>query len=90
MVKLFIREAASSVAQLKKAYHDGDFNKINTVAHRIKPSIDNMGIGSLKNVIREIETLAELNQSSEQLDTLIANLETTITLVINELKNYAN
>jgi CheY-like chemotaxis protein/HPt (histidine-containing phosphotransfer) domain-containing protein len=90
MVKLFISEATSSVAQIKIAYQDGDFSKVKAIAHRIKPSIDNMGISSLKNDIREIENQAELYQPSKQLDTLITHLATKITLVINDLKNFMN
>jgi len=90
MVNLFIKEAASSVSQIKIAFQDGDFSKVKAIAHRIKPSIDNMGISSLKNDIREIEKHAEIYLSSKQLDTLITKLETKIALVINDLKEYLN
>ena len=84
MVKLFIKDSASSVTQIKNAFEDGDFSKVKAIAHRIKPSIDNMGISSLKNDIREIENQAETYRSSMQLDTLITHLETKIALVIND------
>lgn len=86
MIDLFIVYGPESVQELKEAYAAGDFEKIRKIAHRIKPSIDNLGITSLVEDIRTIESKAEIYRTSIQLEKLISKLETVFTIVVNELK----
>jgi len=59
MIQLFIDQTPKSVTELKAAYDIGDFIKVKEIAHRIKPSIDTLGIDVLKNEIRAIEKNAD-------------------------------
>ncbi len=86
MIQLFIEHTPASVLEISNAYSEGDFEKIKKVAHRLKPSIDNMGIAELKNEIREIEELAEANKPSERLEKLISTLQNVVEDVLLELK----
>jgi HPt (histidine-containing phosphotransfer) domain-containing protein len=74
------------VDEIKEAYAAGDFEKVSKTAHRIKPSIDNLGIASLKEPIREIEKNAQAYQTSQQLEQLITKLDKTIIQVVNKLE----
>ena len=87
MIDLFKQHTPASVAEIVNAYKNSDFEIIKKVAHRLKPSIDNMGIEMLKNEIREIEELAESGQHSEKLEMLIEQLEQVVNSVIVELNN---
>lgn len=90
MISLFIDQTPAATDSIKSAYTSNDFSKVKAVAHRIKPSIDNMEIHSLKSEIRQIESLAGENQSSPELTSLINHLDLTITLVVEDLlKNEA-
>jgi PAS domain S-box-containing protein len=86
MLSLFSEQIPLSLTTIKEAYLVKDFSEIKTVAHRIKPSIDNMGIVSLKNEIRQIEKLALENKESEELDNLIQYLCKTLDIVIEEIQ----
>jgi DNA-binding response OmpR family regulator len=90
MVNMFIEQGPASVKEILDAYEIKDLAKVNQVAHRMKTSIHNMGIASLKNEISEIELLAQHNESSERLDSLISSLETVINEVIIQLKDSKN
>ena len=90
MVQLFIDKIPMSVAEIKVGFDSGDYDKVKAVAHRIKPSIDFMGIDSLKNEIIEIENNAEIFQSSEQMEKLIYKLDSVINEVVDSLKQLAN
>jgi len=86
MIQLFIIQTPKSVSELKAAYDIGDFSKVKAIAHRIKPSIDTLGIDVLKNEIREIEKNADKYKSSERLNGLISKIAKVIEKVITDLK----
>jgi PAS domain S-box-containing protein len=87
MIMLFMEQVPSSLVEIHAAVEQNDFIKISAVAHKIKPSIDNMGIGSLKNVIRQIESLAQKNQHSQELNLKIEKLDYVLKETIKALEN---
>jgi len=90
MVNMFIEQGPASVKEILDAHKIKDLTTVSKVAHRMKTSINNMGIASLKKEITEIELLAEKNEPSEHLDTLISKLEKVTAEVVNKLKASLN
>ncbi len=86
MINLFIDQVPAAVEEIQAAYLDKNFDVVKRTAHRIKPSIDNMGIGTLKAEVREIEALAIENQNSPKLIQLIQQLDSTIKKVVHSLQ----
>lgn len=86
MIKLFSEQAPLSVQEIKEAYGQKDLEKVKAVAHRLKPSIDNMGIHSLTKEIRQIETLALSGDQEQELPGLIEQLETVLVEVVGRLQ----
>jgi len=86
MISLFVEQAKVSLDEINFAYKLNDHDKIHKVAHRLKPSIDNMGISSLKKEIRELESLAKDQMNVKELSPLIEYLNTTLLKVIEALK----
>ena len=86
IITLFISEAGISLEEIHAANQGNDFNTIKAVVHRIKPTIENMGIASLQNNVRQIEKLAILNKPSDELNKLIEELDTTLKNVIESLQ----
>jgi CheY-like chemotaxis protein len=86
MVHLFIQQASLAVEDIKNEYGINHLVKVKDIAHKIKPSIDSMGISLLTSTIREIENLAQQGDSSNKLPTLINDLEVIqyYILIINE------
>lgn len=87
MIGIFIDMANRSISEIKDAYHKDDFKTISKVAHRLKPSIDNMGIVILKEEIRELESSAEAYKRSEKLEKLLVHTEKILKEVIVQLKH---
>lgn len=90
MLRLFIEQVPDSVGEIKEAYLRADFEKIQKTAHKIKPTIDIMGIVSLKEDIRDIEKNAKIYKSSELLETLIRRLDKEIEKVVENLEQHQN
>lgn len=87
MIEIFIDHTPTSMLEIKNAYELQDFITISKIAHRMKPSIDNMGIHSLKNPIRELESTAKTEVvDKEKVSFLIGIIENTLEKVIGELK----
>ncbi|MBL7749459.1 MAG: response regulator, partial [Chitinophagaceae bacterium] len=88
MVRLFIDHIPPSVVEIERAAKESRFDTVRAVAHKIKPTIDNMGISSLYNVVREIEKYAEDTGSVEILLANIVTLKEVIGAVAEQLQEY--
>ncbi|RYC69002.1 PAS domain S-box protein [Spirosoma sordidisoli] len=86
MISLFCTETPAAAAQIKAAYESGDFETIKYLAHRTKPSIDNLGIESQRAPIRQIEQLAVTDPASPELKTLIDNFERAVINVTTHMR----
>lgn len=78
MLSLFCQQGPATVKQISESYAKQDFDRIKADAHRLKPSIDNLGISRLRNEIREIEKLAVDKERSPRFEFLISFLEKTV------------
>lgn len=90
MINLFIELVPESMLELKMAYQAGEFVQVSRVAHRIIQTIHNMGIVSLKEVLREIEQFADTYKKSEKLSSLINQLEATLKIVVESIQKEIN
>jgi PAS domain S-box-containing protein len=57
MVQLFLSTSAEALTQFREYQQAKNWEEVSALAHKMKASIDNMGISSLKTEIREVETL---------------------------------
>ncbi len=86
MVMLFVNQAPADVREIREAFAEGNLSTVRSVAHRMKPSLDNLGIHSLHGLIREIETSPETADPGGQSEKNIAELERVISLVVYQLR----
>lgn len=86
MIAIFIEQSETSLKQINTSYLNSDLNDVYQIAHRIKPSIDSMGIISLKETIRFIEKEAKEKNNTPELATQIQYLTKILNQVILQLK----
>ncbi|WP_231491346.1 PAS domain S-box protein [Pedobacter sp. Leaf170] len=86
MVDMFCEQTPLSVKEMIDAYHDNDFQQMGAIAHKIKPSIDNLNISSLQKVIRDIETIGKEGLDGSSLPEALKKTELTIDKVTAKLK----
>jgi PAS domain S-box-containing protein len=86
MTRLFIDQTPVAIQEMISAYDAADYRAVKEIAHRIKPSIDNMGIITLKEPIREIEKFAETYKSAGKLETLITEVDMVVQSVVRQLR----
>ncbi|MFY7965798.1 MAG: PAS domain S-box protein [Chitinophagaceae bacterium] len=87
MTTLFCDQTEIAVTEIKEHFANNELVKVSSLAHKIKPSLDNLKIDSLKTVIREIEKDAKENINNESIKKKIDILDEVISKVILELRN---
>lgn len=73
MIKIFVEHIPQSLKEMEEAFELEDYETVGKIAHRIKPSIDNMGIDLLKGVAKEIELMCK--NSDLQKDALRSRMD---------------
>lgn len=86
MVSLFIRQGPADIEQLQAALSKQDYVTVRSVAHRMKPSIDNMGITAARDNIRKAETWDENNHPDSELEQLLARISKVILETVTQLQ----
>lgn len=86
MVKLFCEQSPVMIGQMKEAYGAEKLEVMGAVAHKLKPSIDNLKINTLKQVIRSIEKAGKEQSKTEEVATQIQLIEEIINKTIKKLK----
>ncbi|MCC5916120.1 MAG: PAS domain S-box protein [Cryomorphaceae bacterium] len=87
MCEIFVQVATETIEKLTAALATRDISTINKVAHKIKPSIDQMGIEKIKGVIRFLEKYDQEKDTGlkENVDDVISTLRQVISDLRNEV-----
>jgi PAS domain S-box-containing protein len=83
---IFIEHTPSAIQEIKLTASRGDFETMGKIAHRIKPSLDNLGIKTMFQVIRDIENYDGAMGDVNALGDKILQLEETVLAVIDHIK----
>ncbi|MEN9549010.1 MAG: Autoinducer 2 sensor kinase/phosphatase LuxQ [Bacteroidota bacterium] len=86
MAQLFYLQVPLSVSEMKKAFEENELEKMGAIAHKIKPSIDNLYITSLKQIIRDIEKAGKENKQTPELSANIEFVHHTINTIVTQLQ----
>ena len=86
MVDIFIKQCEESSYLIKEANQAQNMEVLYQQVHKIKPSVDSMGIASLKDTTRWIEKIAREGNYSKELKQNIEFLLSTLEKVVKELK----
>jgi CheY-like chemotaxis protein/HPt (histidine-containing phosphotransfer) domain-containing protein len=86
MTTMFCEITPPLVREMIAAYNAHDLEKMGSIAHKIKPSLDNLNIGSLKEVIRDIELAGRENREPAGLPGWLDRTETVLARVVEQMK----
>jgi CheY-like chemotaxis protein len=86
MIGIFTEQTTISIEQIKTAYDNKNLEALYQVAHKIKPSLDSMGIIALRENIREVEMSAKEGNDSHILASKIEFLLSTLNEALVQLK----
>lgn len=86
MLKMFVDQVPKHLEEMKEKFEANEWVAVGEIAHRIKPTIDNMGIVASKNTIREIEKIGKCGIDTGSLQQLIEKVEKDIGLAVDAIK----
>lgn len=85
MIELFVNIIPPSLQKMKIAFQDKDFKTLNAIAHRIKPSINDLGVTQISHEIKQVEFLSLENPKSVLLPKFLVKIENVLNQVITQL-----
>jgi len=86
MVDLFCDQSPQMIKEMLAAYQQRDFVSVAGIAHKIKPSIDNLNIKRLSPIIREIERIGKEDPENSKLSALLNEADDIMTLVVEQMR----
>ena len=86
MVQIFLDTIPPSIDQLNDELQKQDWDALSKLAHKMKSTIDSMGIVSLKDVIRHIESNGKQKNNLESLPAWVKQVDEVLKESIQQLK----
>ena len=86
MVQLFVETAPPTVAELQQALQAQQWDRVGKLAHKLKSTIDSMGVNTLKDEIRTIESNGKHQQHTDELPPLVQKVAEVVSACIGQLK----
>jgi HPt (histidine-containing phosphotransfer) domain-containing protein len=86
MVALFIETVPQNLQDLISATTIGNWEQVGKTAHKLKSTVDSMGIKSIRQEIRTVEANARQKQSLEEIPSLVERIDAVIRQTIDQLQ----
>jgi CheY-like chemotaxis protein/HPt (histidine-containing phosphotransfer) domain-containing protein len=86
MILLFIETVPQNVQELVGAMNQKNWEQVSKMAHKLKSTIDSMGIRSLHDQIRTVELNAKNREQLEKLPAMIDQVESVVAVCIQQLR----
>jgi len=87
MIEIFLQHTPPALKEIKEALTQKEYLTVGRIAHRIKPSIESMGISQLDGVARDIELSAKVDEVDHAgLSGKVSFLAETLTLVLKKIE----
>ncbi|HEY2647833.1 MAG TPA: response regulator [Puia sp.] len=87
MIRLFIQTVPQNVQELVDATAQANWEQVSKMAHKLKSTVDSMGISSIHSQIRTIEMHAKKREQLECLPEMVAEIESVISSCITQLES---
>lgn len=84
--QLFVDTVPATVTDMKEKYDQADWTGVSAAAHKLKSTIDTMRIERLKDIVRQIENNAKVQENLDGIGTNISYLSEVMDMVIAQLK----
>jgi HPt (histidine-containing phosphotransfer) domain-containing protein len=90
MILLFIDTVPQNVQELVDATDQKNWEQVSKMAHKLKSTIDSMGIRSLHDQIRTVEMNAKKQDQLERMPDMVRQVESVVSVCIKQLRTEIN
>ncbi|WP_185205645.1 PAS domain-containing hybrid sensor histidine kinase/response regulator [Chryseobacterium sp. C3] len=87
MLSIFITQTQETIPMVEKAFEEKNYAEIARLIHRIKPSIEGVGIYSIKETVKDLEVKSKEQQTGfPELYTMFLEVKEILFTAINQLE----
>ncbi|SNR30480.1 PAS domain S-box protein [Flavobacterium sp. ov086] len=86
MIIIFIDQIQEILPKAEAAIYSGNFLLVNQLIHKIKPSIESMGIAGIKDEINTLEKITKAQPVKEKVAHLFFQIKQTLLIVVDQLQ----
>ena len=86
MITVFIDQTIETIEKVEKAIPLNDFQEVSRLIHKIKPSVEGMGILSIVDDVKLLEKISKETNDKEQIILLFSTIKFTLEKVVLLLK----
>jgi CheY-like chemotaxis protein len=86
MLQLFLNTVPASLSEMRSFSDKGAWLELSKVAHKLKSTIDSMGIAELKQTIRDIENLGKAGKDTATIPPMVKTVIETMDRVMARVK----
>jgi PAS domain S-box-containing protein len=88
MIHIFIAQTTETLQKIDRAFESGDLLEVSRLVHKVKPSIESIGIKAVLNEVKALEIMAKENNTGNLKDCiqLYKPVKKHLLLVIEKLK----
>jgi PAS domain S-box-containing protein len=86
MVQLFLDTMPEALTDIESATGDQRWEALSKLAHKLKSTIDSMGIGKLKQIVRSIESNGKTGTDTAQIPAMVDMLVATMRVCMVQIK----
>jgi CheY-like chemotaxis protein len=86
MIQLFLDSVPQSLLEMKHETDQKNWEQVGKLAHKMKSTIDSMGIVSLKETIRQIEKNGKKSEHEGDMPTLVAMVDVVMKACMEQIK----
>lgn len=86
MITIFINQTNEIITETEKAINNNNFIEVSQLIHKIKPSVDGMGITKIYTEIRELEQISKTSHDKKTINNLFLQIKKVLLQAVVELK----
>jgi PAS domain S-box-containing protein len=86
MINAFLSQSPAMAADMQKAVEEKRWKDLRGIAHKMRPSLDFIGIHAIKDIVRDIEKFSLEEINSDLLPGMVAEVNEVCKVAIEELK----
>ncbi|QEC66646.1 PAS domain S-box protein [Panacibacter ginsenosidivorans] len=87
MLNIFVKEIGLALQEIRAGEQNNNIEKIRSTAHRIKPSLSNMAVDSIRDEILQLEVFDLSGKELVQFPEIINKVEHVLTTIIEQVNN---
>lgn len=88
MISIFIEQTKDTIDKVELALESDNFKEVSKLIHKIKPSVDGLGVSSISNEIKLLEKIANESNDKEQIVSLFETIKNVLVKVVALLEEH--